>query len=542
MFSIDQNCHSLWDVLPKLHALRAHGNGVRHFVEDIDVAFTSLGADPKTDGLRLKRERFYRGGGQDWGAALFYCEFLGRLPLELHSLEPFTGMSTRALAGKLGRSVDQLYEELSPSDNWQLIGPSYVGDRDHHRLIGDLSVAETQPFLRDILRLAREDVLRAFPSSQARRRTEAWFDAERLRLDDLLDRFSQARLVDLYRHWLAGHLGDDRVELDNSSTLFAVDADAGRAGLLGRFVSDYDLAAALYNEALAEADSPLRPLDTARGELPFFATLVHNGRLVRTGAFLAGNAIRIADRELTLGPGRALPIEALRAAGILALSGKAILLVIQMRCVPGGAPLAVPFRGSLYMDAAHRLAAKLSAVGWLSDPLHPLVRVRLGLLDRIGELDEVVRLPEHLADAFGGDEVTTRYLADFWEALSLEATHRLESFRSDVGRRAWQVAACPDLLGRIDELETQRRELARQDSKSAEIRQLHKRQKALQVELLERTVSRICRDIQLSQIDYWDSRGAILPWAVAMGGRSFYNSLVAEAQVYEESPAQERAR
>ena len=82
MISIDQNSHSLWDTLPKLQVLAAAGVGVTHYVEDIDVAFTQLGKN--RDGLRLKmeRERFYPSGGQDWGAGLFYTEFLGRLPVE----------------------------------------------------------------------------------------------------------------------------------------------------------------------------------------------------------------------------------------------------------------------------------------------------------------------------------------------------------------------------------------------------------------------------------------------------------------------------
>ncbi len=37
MFSIDQNCHSLWDVLPKLQALQRRAEAVTHFVEDIDA-------------------------------------------------------------------------------------------------------------------------------------------------------------------------------------------------------------------------------------------------------------------------------------------------------------------------------------------------------------------------------------------------------------------------------------------------------------------------------------------------------------------------
>ena len=92
MFSIDQNCHSLWDVVPKLQALARRGVAVRHFVEDIDVAFTQMGAGPDGGELRLARERFYRSGGGDWGAALFYADFLGAQPTEIREWEKWTGM------------------------------------------------------------------------------------------------------------------------------------------------------------------------------------------------------------------------------------------------------------------------------------------------------------------------------------------------------------------------------------------------------------------------------------------------------------------
>jgi hypothetical protein len=165
MFSIDQNSHPLWDAVPKLHALRARGLDVCHFIEDIDVAFTEVGAALGGGGLRLERERYYRGGGADWGAALFYHQFLGRLPVEVRDWEPLTGLSTKALASRLGRTLDDVYDEFSPSDNWQLIGPSYVGDGGHHRVIGDLTVAETAGFLREVLRTAKEDSLRAMPDA-----------------------------------------------------------------------------------------------------------------------------------------------------------------------------------------------------------------------------------------------------------------------------------------------------------------------------------------------------------------------------------------
>ncbi len=72
MFSIDQNCHPLWDVVPKLHALTAKGFPVHHFIEDIDVAFTAVGGQLGDTQLRFAPERFHGSGGSDWGAAVFY--------------------------------------------------------------------------------------------------------------------------------------------------------------------------------------------------------------------------------------------------------------------------------------------------------------------------------------------------------------------------------------------------------------------------------------------------------------------------------------
>ena len=64
MFSIDQNCHPLWDVVPKLQALAEQGRAVTHFIEDVDMAYTAIGA-AAGDRPRLAPERFHRSGGAD---------------------------------------------------------------------------------------------------------------------------------------------------------------------------------------------------------------------------------------------------------------------------------------------------------------------------------------------------------------------------------------------------------------------------------------------------------------------------------------------
>jgi hypothetical protein len=535
MFSIDQNCHPLWDVVPKLQALAARGREVVHYVEDLDAAFTAVGAAVGAEDLRLTRERFYRGGGADWGAAVFYSEFLGRLAVDVRRWEPFTGLSTKALAKELGRSVDELYDNFSPGDNWQLVGPSYVGDRRRHRLIGDLTVRQAGPFLREIVDQAAADTDRAFPQADSQRRLAGWFGDQRRRLDELLRRRADGRLADLYGDWLGECVGEP-VGRDVTSRLFAVGAGPDRGALAEVFLRDYARAAALYNEAVAETDVGVRPLRTAEGELPLFAAYEHAGHRVRSVMYLDGGSLRVGDRAVALGSDRRLPVEGLRRAGVQAVAGKAVCLVIQVRLAPGGAPLVVPYRGSLYLPAAHRLAAKLSAGGLLSGRLHPLMRIRFRLLDRLGAVKTRIRLPAHLAAAMGAEEIPAARLAEAHPALAEQARRRLERLRDADGRRAWQREAFGELFEDMADLDARRRRLARQDPKSAEVRRLSHRSRDLRREVLRRTLHQIATDWQVRDLDYWDSRGALLPWCLALGGEGFYNDVLRQAELYEEGP------
>ncbi|NQT54413.1 hypothetical protein HQ576_20320, partial [bacterium] len=376
MLSIDQNCHPLWDTVPKLQALVAKGIRVTHYIEDVDVAFTALGSTVDDEVLHLARERFHRSGGQDWGAALFYAEFLGRLPVDIRHWEPVTGLKTNTLARQLGRSVDDLYDEFSPGDTWQLIGSSYIGDRLHHRVIGDLSVAETRHFVHELRRRARDHMLATFPRKDSQERLGRWLEHEDARVERLLAARAGHRLVDLYHDWLREDIPSGLLRLDLTSSLFALGADPARTALLELFLRDYAHASALYNQAIEETDSELRPLKRSDGELPFFAILEHQGHLVRTAMFLRDGEMLLGEHGIPVGADGAMPVDALADVGVQAMCGKALLLVIQARIGQGGGPLALPYRGSLYMPAVDRLAAKLAADGLLPGTLHPIVRVR----------------------------------------------------------------------------------------------------------------------------------------------------------------------
>ena len=121
---------------------------------------------------------------------------------------------------------------------------------------------------------------------------------------------------------------------------------------------------------------------------------------------------------------------------------------------------------------------------------------------------------------------------------SAEAAQRLESFKDQAGRKRWQQACHPKLTAAIDEIDARRRKLAAGTPDPQRIRPLWNQAKALQTELLELTLRQIARDWQLREIDYWDSRGALLPWCVGLGGKAFYDHLIAKAELYEDPPQQ----
>ena len=531
MFSIDQNSHSLWDALPKVQALAAAGHAVTHFIEDIDVAFTSMGAEVDASPLRLVRERFHRSGGADWGAALFYSEFLGRQAVEVRQWEPYTGQKTAALAKQLGRSVNSLYDEFSPGDNWQLVGPSYVGDDAHHRTIADLTTAEAAPFLRELLAKARANTLESFPSAASRERTEAWFDAEAARLESAIQ--DSPRLVDVYRKWMGEHCPEPGITLRKTSELFATGQP--RQDVLDLFTRDYAATAGLYNQALEACDVGLRPLRTDAGELPFFAAYEHAGHVVRSNAFLDGRSVRIADRTFPLNAAGGLPREELASAGVQCLAGKAIVLVLQARYGRDGQPLALPHRGSVYMPAAHRLERLLREQGLLREPVQPVIRVRLFLLDRLRELDTPMVVPPYLRPYLGRSEVPARQFGEAWRDLVAQATARLEGFKDEAFRRRWQEQTFADTVAEIDALDARRRELAKADPKGQALRGVWDEIKLRRLKMLKGLLRQIAGDWQVRDLEYWDSRGAILPWCVALGGDEFYRSVLARAEVRAES-------
>ena len=79
--------------------------------------------------------------------------------------------------------------------------------------------------------------------------------------------------------------------------------------------------------------------------------------------------------------------------------------------------------------------------------------------------------------------------------------------------------------------------MARRDPKSPEIRRASKRARRLEANLLNATVRQIDRDMQMAEMDFYDSRGALRPWCIALGGHDFYDEVLRRCEFHVEDPS-----
>ena len=125
-------------------------------------------------------------------------------------------------------------------------------------------------------------------------------------------------------------------------------------------------------------------------------------------------------------------------------------------------------------------------------------------------------------------------ILDWASSATQEARSRLKQFADPTGRADWQRKNLPQIAVELEELDRRRRELARTNPKDPQLRVIWKRIKPLELDLLRQTLRQVATDAQVSDLDYWDSRGAILPWCIGLGGPGFYNKVIERVEIHEE--------
>ncbi|MBT7171074.1 MAG: hypothetical protein HN909_04820, partial [Phycisphaerales bacterium] len=436
------------------------------------------------------------------------------------------GLSLRTLSRQLDLTAPEFYDRFSQSDTHILVGSSFVFDRNHHRLLGDLGASETRPHLSAMIDLAEADTLGSFPATDAQARTAELFARYRRELDAIYAQ-SPATLAEVYGRWLTPALPDTAITL--SSTDMALGHRREHLAALELFTQNYDLAAGLYNRAVADVPLGVHPLDIDAGELPFYAILRRDGRMVRCECTLDAGALCFGEHSLPLRANNTLDVDALQDAGVIALCGKALLLVLQARMLPGGEPLALPDHGSIYMPTAHRFAELLHSAGLLPGGVAPILRVHFHLLDRLGELETPIVLPAHLQRFGGRDTLSSAELAGAMPEWIQTAQAELAACRNE--------KTLEDKLHQFDpdhstQLKTQRqtqRRLALGGGDADTLRTQSQAIRQTERELLETMLQRLVDCQQVAELEFYQSRGAIQPWCVAASGEEFYRDVLQRA-------------
>lgn len=308
------------------------------------------------------------------------------------------------------------------------------------RPVYEMSVREVLPALDALLQWGFENTLECLADPDQRDRARQRADAIRQRVHELASLAESLSLADLYRYlyrdflvWLIGEV-PEMVGFTRTTELlrFAPDtAHLPRFQLLQRFLDPRTrpICERAYNDAVAGTDIyALR--EFGEGALPFDLLIPRRGR----------GTLMLTERYLTvLTPEPAVvrlaePVQSVDAlARVIAeafgegvtLIGKALTLVPMLAhefiCVFNE-------RGSPYLSQSARMLDQIQRDG-VAINLHPLLRLRYATWDTMGAECIQLRLPEHLAAAFGERELCSERFARRWRAVVQAQRERLHELR-----------------------------------------------------------------------------------------------------------------
>lgn len=187
------------------------------------------------------------------------------------------------------------------------------------------------------------------------------------------------------------------------------------------------------------------------------------------------------------------------------------------------------------MPAAHKLSSLLDSAGMLPCTLSPVIRVRFHLLDQLDGIKTIIRPPDYLASQFNSETITASDLAASHRQIRENAISRLEMYTDAERREKWIMDQHPETVEQINVLKQRKMEVIRANSSDPAARDIWLKIRELHASLLKSHIEQVITDYHLSKLDFWDSRGAILPISVGLGGIEFYNKIISEARIYEEA-------
>ncbi|MEP0767273.1 MAG: hypothetical protein HRF45_12145 [Fimbriimonadia bacterium] len=464
-------------------ALDDHGMPIQMLlgVHDTDYFSKLPGHAGAGDGYRLLPKN--DGSTRDlWTAAgeisqLFGCETVVSRDLYLEH-----GVAFDRIARDYPGGRDALLEQKTEAWGWR--GLAKVGD--DHRVAGEIPLREIGTAIESLLRWGIENTLSCLPCPEHRAEAQRFADDLMGCVHEFCVENPDSTLRDLYgwclRRMYAQLLryGPENVRMVATSELLRLDADTAhlpRFRLLDLFLQPETrpICEKAYNDALEGA--AMYGLERfGPGALPFDVIVPGRGR----------GTLRLTDKYIVImtpqpmffslrAPIRSAAELAVRLSeafgGPVPVVGKAVTLVAML-----SAEFLFVFHeeGSMYVSRTRRMNDLLRASG-IPIEQHPILRIRYETWSSLSATQTWIRLPEHLANAFGQDEIQGPSFAQRWRAVvgeqralldELATIHRPRDLMALLQRRCrgrWDV-----LQQDYERLLSQVRVLEEQDSASRE--------------------------------------------------------------------------
>ncbi|GMV37523.1 MAG: hypothetical protein AMXMBFR61_20310 [Fimbriimonadales bacterium] len=450
-------------------------------VHDTDYFSKLPGHGGPGDGYRLLPKN--DGSTRDlWTAAgeisqLFGCETVVSRDLYLEHGVAFDRIARGYPGGR-----EALLEQKTEAWGWR--GLAKVGD--DHRVAGEIPLREIGNAVESLLRWGVENTLACLPCPEQSAEAQGFAEDLIGCVHEFCAENPDSTLRDLYAsclHRMYAQLlsyRPEHVEMVATSDLLRLDSETAklpRFRLLDLFLQPETrpVCEKAYNEALEGA--AMYGLERfGPGALPFDVIIPGRGR----------GTLRLTDKYAVIMTPRPM-FFSLRApihsAGDLAtwlceafggpvpVVGKAVTLVAML-----SAEFLFVFHeeGSMYVSRTRRMNDLLRAAG-IHVEQHPILRIRYETWSSLSATQTWIRLPEHLANAFGQDEIRGPSFAQRWRAVveeqrallkELAAIHRPRDLMALLQRRCrgrWDV-----LQQDYERLLSQVRMLEEEDSASRE--------------------------------------------------------------------------
>jgi len=525
----DQNCSPFWDTWPKVEFLAKSGHNLLQIIHDTDILYRG---HSRKNSYHIKWLHLKHDGSSYYSPNLFYYRFLGRHnPFPVDKLESYTGLKLSKISALLNLSIENLYEKFGAYDKLALLG----GDskKNGYRIAAGIKLSETYQSFEEFLDLIEEDMHEFVVTTDQKDNLIDVLNIWRAEVQAINEKNPNITISELFSLWMQSKFTKNVTFVGCSDYFRVIPENKNRFTFFLDFVRGYHEYAECYNKALEINNSVISKLDIFKGELPFYVIRNIEGQLLRFPIFLENGNLVIQDQILNL------PLvtwedllswcEEMR---VECLIGKAIPLMMQLRDGNYGVPMVMPKLGSPYTAIVDSYS-KLLGERFIG--IKDVSLVDFQIFDALQKANFSFRLPLFLQEIFKKEIVHCKLFVEQLPFYIREANRVLDECKRNPQLTMREFY--PSLTRNLADLEQKRTSqgliLAKIPKRTSEYQ--HEMVKYFEIKssyskIYREYVNKLCQLLvnqwHVSQLNYFNNRGAFELWSKTLGGINLYQSII----------------